>query len=252
MQNAEAAWQGFLARLRPGRPQASAFGGGVRKGSRARPAQSHCGPVAQGLMASGFRGRAMVRVAQSHLETKSLGPLSQLYFNEQLAFTEAQAAGEEYPNTDTLAFFDFTAQQEDESEVQTVQTLQADVVTCLCAPYECAGQVGARSGQGGVKPVLAQGRAEEMPAVLGKWGCDAELWSKIHNKQKLLKYASEGQEDKARRFIERVRNSVANAQAAAAPAAAAASDRRRLAGDAPAAGRVGVRRRAVARHPVQK
>ena len=194
----------------------------------------------------------MVRVAQSHLETKSLGPLSQLYFNEQLAFTEAQAAGEEYPNTDTLAFFDFTAQQEDESEVQTVQTLQADVVTCLCAPYECAGQVGARSGQGGVKPVLAQGRAEEMPAVLGKWGCDAELWSKIHNKQKLLKYASEGQEDKARRFIERVRNSVANAQAAAAPAAAAASDRRRLAGDAPAAGRVGVRRRAVARHPVQK
>jgi hypothetical protein len=160
----------------------------------------------------------MVRVAQSHLETKSLGPLSQLYFNEQLAFTEAQAAGEEYPNTDTLAFFDFTAQQEDESEVQNVQTLQADVVTCLCAPYECAGQVGARSGQGGVKPVLAQGRAEEMPAVLGKWGCDAELWSKIHNKQKLLKYASGGQEDKARRFIERVRNSVANAQAAAARA----------------------------------
>ena len=54
MQNAEAAWQGFLARLRPGRPQASAFGGGVRKGSRARPAQSHCGPVARGLMADRF------------------------------------------------------------------------------------------------------------------------------------------------------------------------------------------------------
>ena len=67
MQNAEAAWQGFLARLRPGRPQASVFGGGVRKGSRARPAQSHCGPVARGLMASGFRGR--VKLGLGHAGT---------------------------------------------------------------------------------------------------------------------------------------------------------------------------------------
>ena len=117
----------------------------------------------------------MARVAQSHQETKSLGPLSQLYFNKQLAFTKAQAAGEEYPNTDTLAFFDFAAPQEDEPEVQNVQRFQADVATCLCAPYERTGQVGVRRAQGRV----AQLHPEEMPAVLGKWGCDAELWPKI-------------------------------------------------------------------------
>jgi len=160
----------------------------------------------------------MARVATSHPETKSIKPLSQLYCNEQLAFTEAQAAGEEYPNTDTLAFFNVTAQQEDKFKVQKAQTFQADVVTCLCAPYEYAGQVGARRGQGGVEPVLAQLHPEEMPAVLGKWGCDAELWSKIQDKHKLLKYATEGQEGAARKFIKLVRRAVAKAEAAPARA----------------------------------
>lgn len=76
---------------------------------------------------------------------------------------------------------------------------------------------------GGVEPVLAQlppaaaararppptaAASPEMPALLGEWGCDEELWVAIRSKEKLLRFARAGKEDSARLFIARVRKIV--------------------------------------------
>ena len=48
----------------------------------------------------------------------------------------------------------------------------------------------------------------EMPALLGEWGCDDELWVAIRSKKKLMRFAECGREVDARRFIQKVRNLV--------------------------------------------
>jgi len=49
----------------------------------------------------------------------------------------------------------------------------------------------------------------ELPPKLVEWGCDAELWAKIHSKGALLKLVSSGNEEYARRRIARMRELIA-------------------------------------------
>jgi len=75
--------------------------------------------------------------------------------------------------------------------------------------------------------VKLQADDEGMPAELGAWGCDEELWSKIRGaKGSLRKLAREGDETAARKRISSIRKLVgeeeANPEAAAAKQAAAA------------------------------
>ena len=48
---------------------------------------------------------------------------------------------------------------------------------------------------------------EEMPSVLGEWGCTHELWAKIRSKKVLLEYAESGDEAKARERLKMLRHS---------------------------------------------
>ena len=49
--------------------------------------------------------------------------------------------------------------------------------------------------------------ADEMPSVLGEWGCTHELWAKIRSKRVLLEYAKSGDEAKARERLKMLRHS---------------------------------------------
>ena len=51
-----------------------------------------------------------------------------------------------------------------------------------------------------------------------EWGCDAALWKAIHSKQSLLALVKQGNEEYARRRIERMRELVAAAAAEEASA----------------------------------
>lgn len=51
----------------------------------------------------------------------------------------------------------------------------------------------------------------EMPAKLAELGCDAELWAAIHSKDALLKLVEQGNDEYARRRIERMRELTAAA-----------------------------------------
>jgi len=61
-----------------------------------------------------------------------------------------------------------------------------------------------------------QNRSEnlEMPAKLAEWGCDAELWGAIKSKGALLKLLDNGNEEYARKRLERMRELVASDAAA--------------------------------------
>jgi len=48
---------------------------------------------------------------------------------------------------------------------------------------------------------------DEMPSVLGEWGCTHELWAKIRSKRVLLEYAESGDEAKARERLKMLRHS---------------------------------------------
>ena len=48
---------------------------------------------------------------------------------------------------------------------------------------------------------------DEMPSVLGEWGCTHELWARIRNKRVLLEYAESGDEAKARERLKMLRHS---------------------------------------------
>ena len=50
---------------------------------------------------------------------------------------------------------------------------------------------------------------QELPAQLEAWGCDAALWDAIKSKGSLLKLVEAGNEEYARRRIERMRELVA-------------------------------------------
>lgn len=79
-----------------------------------------------------------------------------------------------------------------------------------------------RGRHAGVAQMLAELSPAEMPAVLGEWGCDAELWSKIRSKRALLEWARTGQEAKARERLELLRNAPSVLGASAAMPALAA------------------------------
>ena len=53
----------------------------------------------------------------------------------------------------------------------------------------------------------------EMPAKLAELGCDAALWDAIHSKDALIKLVEQGNDEYARRRIERMRELTAAAAA---------------------------------------
>ena len=55
--------------------------------------------------------------------------------------------------------------------------------------------------------IVAKVQTDDMPSVLGEWGCTAELWAKIRSKRVLLEYARTGEEAKARERLKMLRHS---------------------------------------------
>jgi len=67
-----------------------------------------------------------------------------------------------------------------------------------------------------------------MPAVIGEWGCDEEMWGKIRSKRAILELARNGDEAEGRRRIERMREIITQeADAPAEPSATAAATKAR-------------------------
>ena len=52
-----------------------------------------------------------------------------------------------------------------------------------------------------------------LPALLEAWGCDATLWSEIKQKQSLIKLAASGDEEHARKRLDKLRAIIAEAKA---------------------------------------
>ena len=63
-----------------------------------------------------------------------------------------------------------------------------------------------KAGPGGPQRPQAQREVPvEMPPKLAEWGCDAELWNAIKSKRSLLKLMDSGNEEYARKRLERAR-----------------------------------------------
>lgn len=54
--------------------------------------------------------------------------------------------------------------------------------------------------------LVADSAKEDMPAILGEWGCDAQLWAKVRSKKPLIEWARDGEEAKARERIDMLKN----------------------------------------------
>ena len=81
-----------------------------------------------------------------------------------------------------------------------------------------ASGVGRKGGRRKEAPKRRPEAPAEVPAQLVEWGCDAALWKAIHSKQSLLALVKQGNEEYARRRIERMRELVAAAAAEEASA----------------------------------
>lgn len=73
------------------------------------------------------------------------------------------------------------------------------------------------------------GSNQEMPAVLGEWGMDAETWQNVRSKAALIKLSKDGNEEEARQKIASVRAAVAAEAAEAPPTGGEAYERRKAA-----------------------